>query len=198
MAANKRTKEQREADLPRIARLYLQGVTHEAIAQEVGVSRVQITQDLKTVRATWLQSAVRDFDSAKAEELARIDLLEAEYWAAWKASKSPRQITTTKRKTASLKDGKAPPIAQDEAGVRKEQRDGDPRFLDGVRSCIDRRCKLLGLDAPMRAQLSGPNGGPIPHHVEQGPDLSNLTDEQLAQYEGILAVMSAGAHAPDC
>jgi hypothetical protein len=45
--------------------------------------------------------------------------------------------------------------------MEKEQRDGNPAFLAGVMSCIERRCKLLGLDAPAKAELTGKDGGPV-------------------------------------
>ncbi len=37
---------------------------------------------------------------------------------------------------------------------RSEQRNGNPAYLSGVQWCIDRRCKLLGLDAPIKAQIN--------------------------------------------
>jgi hypothetical protein len=39
--------------------------------------------------------------------------------------------------------------------------------------------ELLGLAAPKRSELSGPDGGPMQHEV----DLSVLSDEELAEYE---------------
>jgi hypothetical protein len=54
--------------------------------------------------------------------------------------------------------------------MEREQRDGNPAFLAGVMSCIERRCKLLGLDAPVKQQNLNVN-------------LSELTDEQLDRLE---------------
>ena len=31
---------------------------------------------------------------------------------------------------------------------------GNPRFLEGLLTCIDKRCRILGLDAPHKIQLS--------------------------------------------
>ena len=40
-----------------------------------------------------------------------------------------------------------------ERSVMTEERTGDPRYLDGVMRCIERRCHLLGLDAPAKLDL---------------------------------------------
>jgi hypothetical protein len=42
----------------------------------------------------------------------------------------------------------------DESSVVVEERDGNPSWLAGVDKCIERRCKLLGLDAPVKTDLS--------------------------------------------
>ena len=34
------------------------------------------------------------------------------------------------------------------------ERDGDPRYLTGVMTCINKRCQLLGLDAPKDDSLT--------------------------------------------
>ena len=40
--------------------------------------------------------------------------------------------------------------ASTEAAIRKEEQVGDARFLDGVMKCIQKRCEILGLNAPSR------------------------------------------------
>lgn len=137
MAKNTRTTAQREADLVSIARMYCQGMTHYEISKQIGVSRQQIAYDLKEIQKRWRESAVRDFDAAKAEELAKIDNLEREYWEAWRRSIGEKQRATTERKTGEK--------AYERAQIQKHEEAGDPRFLDGVARCIDSRCKLLGL-----------------------------------------------------
>ena len=54
---------------------------------------------MAAVREQWLQSSLLDFDARKAQELARIDRVETEAWAAWEKSKRAREITTTERIT---------------------------------------------------------------------------------------------------
>lgn len=126
--------EQRRA---RVAEAYLRGQYQHEIAQRERVDRTTITHDLKAIQAAWKAAAIRDLDAHKERELARLDQLERTYWQAWERSLSERQKTRTKKT-----EGKG---ATAEASLEKEQRDGDPRFLEGVRSCIADRCKLLGL-----------------------------------------------------
>ena len=76
-----------------------------------------INNDLRVIRETWRERAQADYADWVAEELARIEEVEA---AAWK-------------------------------------RDD----MELVLKCSDRRCKLLGLYAPNRQEVSGPEGGDI-------------------------------------
>lgn len=146
MATRKRTPAQRTRDLVRTAQLYLQGATQLEIAQEIGVSRVQITQDLKEIRAWWQQRTSMDLEAFKAEQLAKLDNLERELWEGWTASKNPTVSNTVSETTAGAKPGKT--------RSRKEITSaGDPRFLDQIQDVIEQRCKILGLFAPTK--LSG-------------------------------------------
>ena len=122
-----------------VARLYLQGNTQSEIAQQFGVSQMQISKDLAVIRSAWLQSAVRDFDAARAGELAKIDEVEREYWAAWKRSQEDKEIIFEEHGVKGKR-----------SGSRTEGQSGNPAFLAGVLTCIERRCAILGLDAPKR------------------------------------------------
>jgi hypothetical protein len=157
MAARKRTPFQREEDLVQITRLYLQGRTQRDIAEVVGVSQGQVNHDLKLIQQRWRESSIMDMNEAKQKELARIDEVEIQFWEAWERSKSER-TRARQESDGKSKDGK-PNVVR--ATMEKEQRDGNPAFLAGVMSCIERRCKLLGLDAPAKSELTGKDGGPV-------------------------------------
>jgi hypothetical protein len=58
---------------------------------------------------------------------------------------------------------------------------GDEKAVDRVLRIMERRARLLGLDAPRRQELSGPDGKPLAF------DLSMLTDEELRILERIQA-----------
>jgi len=115
------------------------------------VSQQQISYDLKTLQKRWQKSALVDIDAAKSKELARIDHLEREYWIAWERSCSMRVITTAEKRATEKADST-------KAGRREEQRDGNPAFLAGIMQCIDRRCKIMGFDAPTKIAPTDPSG----------------------------------------
>jgi len=166
-----RSPDQIRKDRAEIAGLYLQGWTQAEIGARLGLSRQQIGYDLEAVRREWLQSTLMDFHAKKAEELARIDRLEREYWAAWEASRKERQTTTTEQTT----DAEGERL---KAGIRKVEQTGDPRYLAGVQWCIEQRCKALGLNAPQKVAPTTPDGRePYRLTVEDFTQARNRTAE---------------------
>lgn len=150
MAAPKRTRFEREKDLERIAALYLRGRTQSEIAEEFGLTQQTIARDLATVQARWREAALFDVDEAKRRELLKLDELERRYWQAFEDSCRMERRTQAQRVagvgTLSL--------------VEEKTSSGDPRFLQGIERCIDRRCKLLGLDAPAKTDVTS-GGAPV-------------------------------------
>ena len=152
-----------------VAKLYLQGKYQAEIARQLGVSQQQISKDLRMLHRQWRASAMRDFDARQEQELAKIDLLERTAWEAWERSLHPRELTLTEHtEGGDVPDehGKVHPKSPiRRASVRRENQVGDPRFLERIDKCIERRCAILGLEAPKR------------FHV----DWDRLTDTQLAR-----------------
>jgi hypothetical protein len=137
-----RTPDQILKDREEIARLYLQRMTQREIGERLGLSRQQVGYDLEAIRQEWLKSSLVNFDARRAEELARIDRMEREYWDAWETSKKEKETTTSEQVNKGGGE-------QTKAAIRKVEQTGDPRYLAGVERCVDRRCKLLGLNAPL-------------------------------------------------
>ena len=155
MATKSRSPLERERDLREMAALYLRGLSHHEIAQRLNVSRQQIGYDLKVLQRRWQESAVADFDARKAAELARVDELERTYWEAWERSCQAREVTTQEKTHGG--DGPADELRL-KAGVRKEQRDGNPEFLRGVERCVELRCKITGAFAAVKIAPTTPDG----------------------------------------
>lgn len=63
------------------------------------------------------------------------------------------------------------------------------RTADTVLRIMERRSKLLGLDAPVDSRLGGLPGG-VPIALSTEPDLSKLTFEQLQNLNHLLSVAS--------
>ena len=87
MASTKRNRHQLGSDRLEISRLYLRGLTQVEIAERLGVSQPQICYDLRIVRRDWQASVVKEWGERLAEETARLDLVEREYWEAFHRSK---------------------------------------------------------------------------------------------------------------
>jgi hypothetical protein len=119
-------------------------LTQAEIGEKLGMTRQMVGYDLQALQREWLKAGLMDLTEAKARELAKIDELERTYWDAWEQSKEVKQ-TDTSGKTAG---------GELRAQIRKETRDGNPAFLTGVGWCIDRRAKLLGLDAPTKQDIT--------------------------------------------
>ncbi len=133
-------------DKRRVASMYLRGQTQMEIAAQVGRTQTVVSRTLKELQAAWIDSALVDFDQMRGEELAKIDNLEREYWEAWHRSVGEHRKTLQEKIKSDDGD-------KDKEQVRTEELVGDPKFLQGVLGCIDRRVKLLGLDEPQRFEL---------------------------------------------
>jgi len=145
----RRSASQLARDRRRIAELYLEGWLQADIAEELELSQSTISNDLNALHKRWLESSLIDFDQAKAVEIAKVDKLEREYYRAWRASKEDKEISVTEKA-----GGEKP---RSKAQIRREGRVGNPSFLSGVQWCIERRCKILGLDAPQKMQVLSDN-----------------------------------------
>ena len=132
-----------------------------------------IKSDVDHLVARWREEALRDISQAKAEELAKLDELEREAWAAWHRGIGRKQVRTTK---IGGKEG-------GEVSLRTEVLNGDPRYLGIVLDCQQRRAKILGLDAPQKIAPTNPEGD----RPYQPQDLSGLSDDELRQLAAILA-----------
>jgi predicted transcriptional regulator len=141
------------------ARLSLRGLSQAKIARRLGCSQSTVSRDLEAVRAAWLADATLAMDAIKAKELAKLDELEATYWRAWERSVGEHTKTTVTDKATGA-----------ETSTTTEDLCGDPRYLAGVERCVERRCKIPGLDAPKRFDGSLT----VPVKVVAGIDLERL------------------------
>lgn len=171
-----------------IASLYLRGCTQaeigfhpEFVKANDGktVTQAIISKELNILRNQWLESSLRDFDEAKARELARIDYLEEVAWKEWdrsrektvidvrKVEEAPRKTVNNPRgsgrKTDKEKDEEYRMMVVRQVNEKKViERLGDPRFLDQVKWCIEQRLKILGA---YKQSDAGPNNGSVLNQI---------------------------------
>ena len=148
----KRTTVQRENDLMKTASLYLSGVHQNVIAEQLGVSQPSISNDLKELQKRWKESSVIDINERKSQELAKIDNLEVTYWEAWNNSLRDQETNISEKGSGAI-------IATGNSRLKVQKKtvstSGDPAFLRGIEWCIEKRCKIFGLDAPNKSELDG-------------------------------------------
>ncbi len=120
-----------------VAQRYLRGQTQWEIACAFEVDQATVSRDLTEIRKAWLASAVRDVNEIKAKELAKIDATEEQAWKAWAKSQENAEVLRAKMRDGSSETEK---ISKGQAG--------DPRFLDIVLKCVQRRCEILGVIDP--------------------------------------------------
>ncbi len=165
----RRTKEL-EGHLDVLADLYLQKVPQTKIAKQLGISPATVTRDMKILVARWKDSSLSNINDKIHIELRTIDRVEAEAWTAWEKSKLDKTKRTDKvnavhakiRKDIADREGVVPGTEKLIETIKStEGRVGDPRYLEVVARCIERRCKIMGLDSPERHEITGKDGAPI-------------------------------------
>lgn len=129
-----RTKQQRDNDLVRISKLYLQGHTQLEIANIIGVSRQQITYDIKQLYLEWKRERIDVFEERLLLELSKLDHLESEAWKAWENSKRDNlkiseKINNLGSETTETIEGQNP----------------SKGYLEMVFKCIEMRLKILSV-----------------------------------------------------
>lgn len=140
--------------------MYLRGIQQADIAERLQVSVPTVERDLAIVRERWKQAGIRSVDERKSSELEVIDRIEREAWRAWRRSQKDT-ITVTRKEGETT-----------ETTVRSQGQAGNPAYLDTVLKCVDRRCKLLGLDAPQQVDLN----------------IHDMSDDELAEQERQLGI----------
>lgn len=161
----KRTDDQILEDRVQIIKMALEGYTQGEIAEWLNHHRpyrlgvTQIWKDLKAVRKQWVEMYLTDYDQLKAQEIARIDNLERAAWEAFYRSVNDKEtIVSTKvddHTGASNTDAKVIGSTYSRTKIegKKEKRDGDVKFFDTIKWCIEQRCKIYGFNAPTTQNL---------------------------------------------
>jgi hypothetical protein len=136
-----------------MVQLYLLGKTQGEIAVELRCERTTVYRDLEAVRDEWLKDRVANYTRYQQIELQKIDRIEHAAWIGWERSLL---------NSVSVKD-EVLAADEDVVSVQKSERttkgqSGDPAFLNTILKCGERRCRILGLDAPVKVAPTNPEG----------------------------------------
>ena len=169
-----------ERDRAIVAHLYLTQWSQTAIAKRMEeilgrhYTIKMVEKDLEAIRRKWEESQVVDFDRARNHELAKIDALEREAFEAWRKSQTGRHVESAKSAKGGMHGNTS------EESTRHETSAGDPRFMTVVQWCINKRCELKGLDAPLAIDITS-GGKPFVFTLDIG---ENIPEEEVREIEG--------------
>lgn len=157
---NNKLREQRilkEQRLEIVAPLWRKNYTYREIRTEVmkrlGLKTYglfTVKSDVDTLLMEWQENRLEDTGKKITSELARIDLVIREAWEMWEKSKVDYEKKKGKQKGRPIFDEQDVQIGVkttfQEMQNEEYRAKGDARYLDIIIRCIERRCKLLGLD----------------------------------------------------
>lgn len=138
----------REQHLALIVHWYIGHKSQQWMADQLGVSQMTISKDLKEIQKRWVESTLVNWDEEKNKCLAKLDYIEKEAVEAWERSKAD-QVSTSATITDSGddpkgKDKKKPPSKRVSRHSLKK-REGSDQWLRLMLSCVQERAKLFDL-----------------------------------------------------
>lgn len=161
----KRTVEEKEADMVLLAEMVFKRRTDPEIRDHINrvrpykISRKQVELDRKALIRKGAVVYAGPLRERKAEELQRLEMIEREAALAWEKSKLDGVAQTISGFTKA--DG-----SEGKGGMKSKSartRDGDPKFLDVMLRCHERRCRILGLETAIKMDVDV--SGEIAHGV---------------------------------
>ena len=128
-----------------VAHLYCTGRTMWELAEIFNVSAVTIHNDMKAVRAQWQEETKQETAAWAYQQIIKIDKIESAAWEGWDRSVGDHSKTTIETFSGGRGDSQKHVVVDEPIA-------GDPRFLAVVLNCVQRRCAMLGLDAPEKIE----------------------------------------------
>jgi hypothetical protein len=121
----------------RIARLYNRGRTMRQIAEEVKTSPATVCRDVAHVLESLIRAGMQEMDAKRAALKAKLKTREAALWDAWERSQGESTETSSSRRNTG--GG-----SFDQVGVKRRQRDGDPRWMKLLEGLWEQEARLDG------------------------------------------------------
>lgn len=164
--AARRSVNQIRADRILLTDFMVRGMTLEQMADklaEVRGYRLHFSTINREVRCITDEYKKRNddlLDRHRQRQLMRLDAQEQEAWRAWEKSKEDAIVKQGERITGQQGQNGAG-TGREKSLVRQAGRVGNAEFLRVMLSIAERRCKLLGLDAPSKNVLMNPDGSAV-------------------------------------
>lgn len=129
----------------KVAEMYVQHYTYREIGAKLGISIGQVCQHMKIVVARWKDRAEVNVGHRIEEECKKLDVTEREARAAWEKSKADAKARSKVIEGVPGAGGSVTPRTV-RVTEHTEEQYGDPRYLEVILKCQERRAKLLGID----------------------------------------------------
>jgi hypothetical protein len=128
-------------------------------SRDYDLSLTTIEKDIKELHERWKEAYLGETNELMSRELKRIDNLEAAYWDSYERSLSDKEILKEEEEEGENTGGSSPGLPAGKFKKKRSarelhQRDGSVQFLDGIKWCINQRCDILGLKAPLKSELT--------------------------------------------
>ena len=131
---NRQASHQLAARRREVVRLVHKGWTQAAIARHLKIPPGTVSRDRAAMQKFWRDFPVHDFENVRLEQLQKIDVIEAEAWAAWERFHQRRQ-------NAQMTRGKT----GEQTRTSLQDQHDDPRTPDVQNRAVD--AQLLRLKA---------------------------------------------------
>jgi transcriptional regulator with XRE-family HTH domain len=161
----KRTKTQREADKAEVERLDRRGYSQRQIAERLGVAPSQVCYDLKLLRKRYQDTQLAERSAAVAEKLEQYREVRREAWEAWDRSKDNKEKEIKEKISNLAQQAEAGAVEKLKAVITTEGRLPGNEYLRTILETLQDERELLGLDAPKKQELSGPDGSAVPVRI---------------------------------
>lgn len=170
MAARKRLKSEREAQLLEMADLASRGATERELAERFQLSRSTVHRDLKTIEKRWQARAAETVALWKGRLLARHDQVIRDAWAEFDRSKNSAIKTTD----VVLQSDQGTDQTGEPTVVRRivtsSARCGDPHYLAVVVAALAEQARIIGAYGPIAV-------APAVRHVVEVVEVEMLRKE---------------------
>jgi len=160
----------------------LKGWTYERIAEKIGISTHGVCKILKRLHDRYRKQHLEEIEQIKSEQISQLEDMFFESREAWERSKLRDKIERIKRAVKINEKDKSIAAVSDIGDLNIEQRDqdGDPRYLEQCRKCLEDIRKIAGADAPIKSESK----------VKFEGDLAKMSDDELIQ-EALATVNAA-------
>jgi hypothetical protein len=173
VAANKRSKAERESDLAAMATLLAKGATQRQLAEQFDLALGTVSYDVKEIEKRWREHAAEAVDLWKGRLVASHDQVILESWQEWERSKADgEKVVEVTELMDSPDEGDGFGLAT--AGTAPERllevtrrtvtimgRTGDPRYLNTIETALAEKAKIIGAHAADKIEHAGKDGAPL-------------------------------------